>query len=303
MDISLVSVITVVYNGAATLEATIRSVIDQTRSNVEFIIIDGGSSDGSLDIIKRYADKITYWISEPDKGIYDAMNKGIAASKADWLFFLGSDDVFYNDHVLSDIFGDALDKDYDFLYGDVVGNDYKGRYDGPFTFEKILIRNISHQAIFYKRSIFSKIGNFDLRYRLHADWDLNIRCFADREMRIKYTDTVIAKFGTGGVSAAHDIAFLRNALIEEKLKKLNDTGSAGLRALRAYDDWWRLLRNAAIRSEGDIKEYARGEKVPETIKSMVRWQRKIPLAILRVGIFSKSFMFASYLTNTLKGNI
>ena len=91
-----ISIITVVYNGASTLEQTILSVLKQTYSRIEYIIIDGGSKDGTVDIIKKYQDRIAYWVSEPDEGIYDAMNKGIRHASGDWIYFLGADDILYN---------------------------------------------------------------------------------------------------------------------------------------------------------------------------------------------------------------
>src|ERR1700722_12907065 len=97
MSKPLVSVITVVYNGAATLETTLLSVIGQSYDRVEYIVVDGGSKDGTLDLIDRYKSHIATWVSEPDKGVYDAMNKGIRMAKGDWLFFLGSDDRFQDD--------------------------------------------------------------------------------------------------------------------------------------------------------------------------------------------------------------
>ena len=95
-DQVLISVVTVSYNAVSTIEQTILSVINQTYPHIEYIIIDGGSTDGTVDVIKKYADKITYWVSEPDKGIYDAMNKGLRRVRGDWCVFMNSGDILYN---------------------------------------------------------------------------------------------------------------------------------------------------------------------------------------------------------------
>ena len=100
----LITVVTVVFNGEATLEQTIQSVVNQTYDNVEYIIVDGGSKDRTLDIIKKYEDRIDYWQSEPDKGIYDAMNKGIELANGDWINFMNSGDSFYNECVIKNIY-------------------------------------------------------------------------------------------------------------------------------------------------------------------------------------------------------
>ena len=104
MNNPLISVVTVSYNAVTTIEKTILSVINQNYSNIEYIVIDGGSIDGTVDIIKKYADKITYWVSEPDKGIYDAMNKGIIVATGEWINFMNTGDTFYNENVFSEIF-------------------------------------------------------------------------------------------------------------------------------------------------------------------------------------------------------
>jgi len=115
-----ITIITVSYNAVKTIEDTILSVINQTYPNIEYIIIDGGSTDGTLDIIKKYQDKITYWVSEPDKGIYDAMNKGTLKATGVWLNFMNAGDTFYDHQVLEKVFKDKDWSNTDVIYGDVV---------------------------------------------------------------------------------------------------------------------------------------------------------------------------------------
>ena len=116
---TLISIVTVSYNAVLTIEQTILSVINQTYPNVEYIIIDGGSTDGTVDIIKKYADKIAYWVSEPDKGIYDAMNKGGLKATGDFIQFLNAGDWFENEYVIEKIFKDWY-KRVDVIYGDMI---------------------------------------------------------------------------------------------------------------------------------------------------------------------------------------
>lgn len=117
----LISIVTVSYNAVATIEQTILSVINQTYSNIEYIIIDGGSTDGTLDVIKKYADKIAYWVSEPDKGIYDAMNKGIKVATGEWINFMNCGDYFVANNTLESVFGSGkIYKKAEILYGDSI---------------------------------------------------------------------------------------------------------------------------------------------------------------------------------------
>ncbi len=294
----LVSVITVVYNGAATLENTITSVAGQTFRDLEYIIIDGGSKDGTLDIIHKHTNTVTRWISEPDKGVYDAMNKGIRLTEGEWLYFLGSDDLFQDANVLESFFSDPSLANFDLVYGDVLSPSYKGRYDGEFTLEKLLSRNLSHQAAFYRKSLFTRLGYYDQRYRMHADWDFNLRCFSDPAVRTKYTGVLVATFGADGISAGHDLPFLREKLIPAKLQWLEGAGCKSLRRLSLYDEWWRFLRNAGFRAPSSVDF-----PLPVALQRMLRWQRVIPDKLLKIGVFSKCWMFASYLANRLTVSI
>lgn len=293
----LISIITVVYNGAATLEATIRSVRDQTWKNIEYIIVDGGSTDGTLALVEKYRDFVTKWVSEPDKGVYDAMNKGIRMATGDWLYFLGSDDLLHDPGVLTRLFDGPFEGNCDLLYGNVKSPAYKGLYDGVFTLEKLLSKNISHQAAFYRKELFQRLGDYDLRYRLHADWDFNLRCFMDKEVRAEYADVLVAEFGAEGMSSSHDVLFIREGLIPARLHWLNGKGSGLLRRMTVYDEWWRSLRNAGIRTEEELEAAAGDEPLPKTIRRMVAWQKPVPTGMLRNGFVSKSWMFISYLFN------
>ncbi len=298
----LVSIITVVFNGERTLEATIRSVESQTLADREYIVVDGGSKDATVSILKRHTDTVTRWISEPDKGIYDAMNKGIRMAEGEWLYFLGSDDCFENAAVLADIFSGSV-PDVDLLYGDVISPSYRGRYDGEFTRDKLLGRNISHQAAFYRKRIFDRLGEYDLRFRTHADWDFNLRCFGDPAFRAHYTGVLVASFGADGASAGHDLTFLRERLIPLKLDRLEQTGTGVLRRIRFYDEWWRFLRNAGLRDRALLAQSMPGRVLPRALRRMLGWQRAVPESLLKNSFFSKGWMFGSYLTNLITGSL
>jgi glycosyltransferase involved in cell wall biosynthesis len=167
-----ISVVTVCYNAASTLENTILSVLHQTYSNIEYIIIDGGSTDGSVEIIKKYSNRLFYWISEPDKGIYDAMNKGGLKATGDFIQFLNSGDILYNAEVLSNVAKKILDSKCDVIYGDMV----YVRNCGHFLAKPLPINKfdstfpIFHPSTFVSTSIFKELL-FDVNYRIAADFD------------------------------------------------------------------------------------------------------------------------------------
>jgi glycosyltransferase involved in cell wall biosynthesis len=192
------SIITVVYNSVKSLEETILSVINQDFDNFEYIIIDGGSTDGTLEIIKKYQYRITLWISEPDEGIYDAMNKGIRLSKGKWVYFLGADDIFYNNLVLQNMSKLMFDTSKVY-YGNVLFKSKNIIYDGAFDFFKIATRNICHQSILYCRQVFEEF-NYNLRYKIYADYDLNLKLFNHKKIKFKYINLTIAIFNDNGLS-------------------------------------------------------------------------------------------------------
>lgn len=171
----LITVITVVFNGAQHIEQTMLSVIGQTYDNVEYIVIDGGSTDGTIELIKKYEHAIDYWVSEKDGGIYEAMNKGIFLFSGDWVNFMNSGDFFFSPSIFKEI---QLDVSNDMIYGNhaVYKNDEK-IYNKVDTGEYSGVRNIPycHQSLFTKRELIMKFI-FDLRYRVAADYDQYMKC-------------------------------------------------------------------------------------------------------------------------------
>ena len=213
----LVSVITVVLNGAGTLERTLRSVLDQGFEDLDYVIIDGGSTDGSLDIIRKYESRIGYWRSEPDNGLYDAMNKGVRAARGRWILFLGADDELVAK--LADI-APLLVDEQTVYYGDVYMPRQRLTYDGAFSAYKIMFKNICQQAIFYPRRVFES-RHFDTRYRLWADHAFNIACYGDKRFRFRYIEKLVCLYNdyTGMSAHTEDAQFKadRESLIKAHL--------------------------------------------------------------------------------------
>lgn len=175
----LVSIITVTYNSAKTLEETIKSVINQSYSNIEYIIIDGGSTDGTLNIIKKYSDYISYWVSEPDKGIYDAMNKGINIAKGEIIGIINSDD-WYEKDIINEIVQNYIKYGENKIYHGNIKFHYK---NGTFEEKKPIInlKNfykgtiLFHPTFFVPKKIYNTIGVFNLSYKIAADYDFMLR--------------------------------------------------------------------------------------------------------------------------------
>ena len=293
-----VSIIIVTFNAEKQIHSAVKSVIDQSYDNKELIIVDGASSDNTLEIIKNYADKAPYlkWISEPDKGVYDAMNKGINIASGEWLYFLGADDFILNSDVINSIFNYNLQDGFDLLYGNVIMSPKNKIYDGPFDRSKILLKNICHQAAFYKKSIHNTIGLYDINYKSLSDWHFNIKCFFNDKIEIKYIPQLIANFTTGGISKQNiDLDFFRRFLFPFSLQQLNSATLQKLNNIRFYDSWWRLLRNLRLHSETNLlSKLATNENNPKVIQNMFNLQQKVPFKALGNGFISKILMFLSY---------
>ena len=214
MNSPLISVITPTFNSGAKIAATVASVLSQKKELYEFFIIDGGSTDGTLEHLRAQGSAVR-WLSEPDEGIYDAMNKGIRLTSGEFLYFLGAGDRLHPG-VLEAVAGEITKLPCNgknaratLLYGSVDWTSYSRPYDGRFNRFKLLRRNICHQAIFYQRSVFERLGFYNTKYRLVADWEFNIRCFNDENIRKRYIPVRIADFEAGGKSSIMpDLAFL-----------------------------------------------------------------------------------------------
>lgn len=206
------SIIIPSYNQASTIRATLDSVLGQTYAQREVLVIDGGSTDTTPAILDDYADQLAYALCEPDQGIYDAMNKGIARATGDYLLFLGTDDRLHDEQVLADLAeGIRTHQQPDILYGDAL-LDPSGRiYDGAFPWTKLFFRNLCHQAMCYRRKVFERFGTYDLCYPIKADYAFNLRCFGHPAIRPVYWPRRVVVFNQSGVSGRQDdTVFLRD---------------------------------------------------------------------------------------------
>jgi len=202
-----ISIITINFNDAIGLNKTIKSVLNQTNTDYEFIVIDGDSTDGSKTIIEKYSGEITYSVSEKDNGIYHAMNKGIQASKGDYLLFMNSGDVLVNDASILIVCQEKLVEDivaFDcFLENDdqIVGRRTHIEFPSLFYVYK---KGFKHQSTFIKMSLFQKLGLYNENYKIAGDYEFWIRCFLEPSTTAKSYAIPIAIFKLGGISQNSD---------------------------------------------------------------------------------------------------
>lgn len=205
-----ISVITVCFNSARTIAETLRSVADQRHVDVEHIVIDGASRDGTLDIIAATPNRITRLISEPDRGIYDAMNKGLALASGDIVGFLNSDDVYADSACLTEIVHAFKNEAVDACYGDVqfvAADDVMRtvRYWRAGAYRPSSLMNgwmPPHPTFYARRSVYQRAGGFDLEYKLQADFEMAIRLLKDGHLRMQYLPRCLVRMRMGGASNA-----------------------------------------------------------------------------------------------------
>ncbi len=226
MKRSLFSIIIPTYNSGDKLEHTLRSVLSQERDSFEVVVIDGGSTDGSIGVIRRHAAQFPQlkWKSEKDQGVYDAMNKGITLSEGQFLIFLGAGDCLKPGILreMAPLMPPAEQGRPAFVYGKVFMVDLNKIYGGQWSKLKLLTLNLCHQGIFYEREVFDVVGTYNLKYPILADCALNLKCFGDERIRKVYVDRVISDYEGGGLSAQQDDA----AYIADRPRLLKELGWA-----------------------------------------------------------------------------
>ncbi|MFC2127986.1 glycosyltransferase family 2 protein [Bacteroidota bacterium] len=202
-----ISIITVCYNSAATIEKTIQSVAAQTYKNLEYIVVDGNSNDATLSIIKKYDSVITKWISEPDKGLYDAMNKGIALATGDIVGILNSDDTFATETVLEEVAHFHANNTIDASVGNIVQHNKQGKILRKYLAKNWLPEKLkigfmpAHPAIFFKRELFENYGTYALDFKIGADYELITRFFLKNKISWRYSGITTTAMLIGGVSS------------------------------------------------------------------------------------------------------
>ena len=217
-----VSIITVSFNSAKTIEDTINSVLSQDFPDVEYIVVDGGSTDGTVNIIKKYQHRISRWVSEKDHGMYDAMNKGIAMASGDVIGILNSDDVYMNNHVISELM-DLMDKQKTkVVFADLIlvdqadCNKVLRYYDsGHFHPNKFKYGWMpAHPTVFVKRELYEAVGPFSTTYQIAADYEMLIRILAIQRARYAYLPKPVVRMRSGGASTA---GLSRNWILNQEI--------------------------------------------------------------------------------------
>lgn len=241
-DKPLISIITVVFNGEQFLEETILSVINQTYDNVEYMIIDGGSTDGTVDIIRKYESYIDYWISEEDNGIGDAFNKGIKIAKGEYINFQGDGDGFVSSDALEKVFTDINPAEDIFVSAriqriDINGKElFSSKYIESFDKKSLLFRmSLPHQGLFTHKSYFEKYGLFDLNNVFCMDYDHLLRAYHEFP-KVIMKDVVVARWRADGLGNGRTLEILKEY---DKIKRDNKVASDFFLDFIKY---WTLLK-------------------------------------------------------------
>ena len=209
------SIITINYNNLEGLQRTIESVGGQTFTDFEYIIIDGGSTDGSVALIKTVSNKLSYWVSEKDKGIYNAMNKGIANAKGEYFIFLNSGDTFYDSRLLEHMV--PYLNNQGIVYGNLMIKEqiksWVKKYDQPISFDYFTRDTLPHQGAFIYKELFKVVGSYNESGILCADWQFFLEAVCRYGSKVKYVDRVISVYDYTGISSRPENAKI---ILQEK---------------------------------------------------------------------------------------
>ena len=216
------SIITINFNDAKGLEKTIQSVINQTYKDFEYIIVDGASTDGSVDVIKKYSDSLTHWVSEPDTGIYNAMNKGTRMASGEYCLYLNSGDFFADDNVLEKVFSHKFTEDI----VSCICLDYDEKREwlkvppkkiSLFTFT---CGSLPHPTSFIKRELLNSLGGYNEQYRIISDWCFFLDAMIIHNSSYKTLDIVLTKFNCFGISSSNNEKEKQKEYIKDKFPRI-----------------------------------------------------------------------------------
>ncbi len=230
-----ISVITAVYNNRETVADALDSTLSQTYSDVDLVVIDGASTDGTQEILQAYRDRLSLLVSEPDKGIYDALNKGIRYATGDVIGFMHSDDVFGDCEVLARIAAAFADPTVQAVYGDLlyVRKDDTSKVVRYWRAGEFSSRRLSwgwmppHPTLYVRRAVYERVGSFDTRYRIAADYDHILRVFSDPKLNPIYIPEVLVKMRLGGSSNRSLSNVIRKSREDYSALRCNGTGGFG----------------------------------------------------------------------------
>jgi len=214
-----ISIITINYNNLEGLRQTIQSVFAQTFSDYEYLIIDGASTDGSLELIHQHKDNFSHWVSENDTGIFNAQNKGIKASKGQYLLFLNSGDVLNGPKALED-FISHKDFQGDIIYGDYKFEDGKKIYPDELSPLFFIRTSLPHQSTFFKKAVFDKIGGYDESYAIVSDRAFFIKCYLSNLFKFQHIEYPLTIFDLSGMSNLADLKQKKKEEDERMFKEL-----------------------------------------------------------------------------------
>ena len=223
-----VSIITVCYNSAETIENTINSVLSQTYQNIEYIIIDGGSDDGTLDLLAKYDSKLSKIISERDNGIYDAMNKGISLATGDIIGILNSDDCYSDIDIINIIVDEFKHNDKDMLFADLMFVNKNNRILRYYSAKRFSPNKLKfgimppHPTLFVKKNIYDKYGAYRLNFKIAADYEIFVRFLLVNRLSYIYLDKCIIKMLIGGLSTSSLES--KKIINQETIKALESNG-------------------------------------------------------------------------------
>lgn len=276
-----VSIITVCFNAAATIEQTIQSVINQSYGieNIEYIVIDGESKDGTIDIINKYRDKISYFVSEPDKGIYDAMNKGISVATGEIIGVLNSDD-WYDVQAIENVALCFEENETDIVYGNIkrveIDETISGVKKAGLMSDIWYFMTIWHPAVFVKKEIYMILGGFAKNFMIAADYEFILRCYS-KKVRFTYLDKELTYFRSAGVSNI------------KHMKCAEETNSITLMYMDRAPDKKRVLEENDYRIKAALFRQKCDTK-PQWLVDVVPEIRKNRIVVWGVGIWGRTIV-------------